>query len=129
MPEPQNIRVLKLAEGPISVVYKQQDGEWHCIALEFDLVGTGPTREKAFGSLKCILNLYLVEVLNTRGDIAFFNPADRADWDLNDKERYDVSVILVEQKATLATSKRWTRQEVRPLRKRIREFTLTPAGV
>lgn len=121
----EKLRVIRIAEGPITVAYRQDGEEWLCTALEFDLVGVGATREEALGELKEIFGTYLIEVLRTPGKVAFYNPSEAEEWNNPDKAHYEVSVLIVEREEALPASGRMRLEEVRLLSDRVQDFELT----
>jgi len=94
---PVTISILK---GPITVAYKKENGKWICTALEFDLCGVGDTREEAFELMRGCVNLYLKEIMDTEGRVQFFNPSEREEWAVPDKELWRVVVALKDEKKT-----------------------------
>lgn len=122
------LRIIKMAGGPITVACRQEEDLWLCTALQFDIVGTGPTKEAAFEELKELVNAYLTHLLQAKGKISVFNPSDRAEWETPLKENYDVLVVLAEPAATVSSARVLSLDEVRPVRRRVREFELTPVA-
>jgi len=122
----ENIKVIKIANGPITITYRQVDGEWWCMALEFDLLGTGVAREEALTELKELVNEYLIHILRSNNKVILFNPAEREEWDNPDKERFDVTVVVATANVELPASGCMSMDEVRPLRENVREFDLMP---
>jgi hypothetical protein len=128
MTSSSQFKVVKVAGGPVTVAYKQVAGEWHCTALQFDILGIGKTREAAFAQLKELMNSYLTHVLQLKGKIAFFNPADREEWNTPIKENYNILVILTKPRRDSQETSCMDMEEIRPVRRRVREFDLLPAG-
>ena len=81
-------------DGTIAVAYKKQGREWRATALQFDLVGTGSTRQAALRELQQVFETYLSAVLETKGRVRFYNPSDPADWENKDKEHFRVMCIV-----------------------------------
>ena len=123
----ESIRVIKIANGPITVTYRQVEGEWWCLSLEFDLLGTGATREEALTELKELVNEYLIHILKSKNKVVLFNPAEREEWDNPDKERFDVTAMVAAAMGKFPASGCMSMDEVRPLRKSVRELDLMPA--
>lgn len=123
------IEVIKIANGPLTVSYRQVDGEWRATALQFDLVGTGKTKQGAFEQLRELVNDYLTFILSVKGEVAFYNPASREEWEVADQEKFDVLVVMARVKSTSAIAReRCVKlEDVRPMRKHVREFELAPA--
>ncbi len=75
-------------QGNLTVGFRQVAGLWHANALQFDIIGTGHTKDSALQQLKELLSEYLASViteLKKGHKVAFFNPADSAEWN---KARY-----------------------------------------
>jgi hypothetical protein len=111
------------------VAYRQVEDEWYCTALQFDLLGIGRTREQAFAQLKELVNAYLTHVLQLKGKVALFNPSKREEWNAPIKEYYDVLVVIARTAKPVAETRCLDLEEVRPVRRRVREFDLAPAFV
>jgi len=80
----------------IPVAYKQDEkGTWYAIALPFSLVGYGDTREEAFTVLSEVFTEYIRAVIDARKPVAFYNPSDEEDWQLQDKETFRVTLTLL----------------------------------
>lgn len=88
------IRLVTTLEGPISVAFKKAGREWHAIALQFDIVGTGKTRAEAFCQMQGLFETYVSEVLKASRPVRFYNPSERADWEIRDKAHFHVVVVL-----------------------------------
>lgn len=82
---------ISIVGGPVSVAYKRHGRGWMAMALQFSLIGLGKTREKAFEELKGVLLTYLETVLEAKGPVRFFNPAEDEDWDTSDQEQYRIA--------------------------------------
>ena len=123
----QQQRALIIAEGPITVTYRREDDLWFCLALQFDIVGTGPTRQAAFGELRELLNTYIEAVLNTKGKVSFFNPSEAEEWENPDRENYEVTAILEPRPDIPEVTGRITLEEMRThYRDSIQSFDLSP---
>jgi predicted RNase H-like HicB family nuclease len=81
--------------GPVTVGYYEEDGEWRAIACEFNLVGTGDSREAALAQLKQLVGDY-VESCVKEGTDEFLNPYEPEDWQrtCTAREHYLVSLIF-----------------------------------
>ena len=78
---------------PISVVCRKMGARWGATALEFDIVGTGKTKEAALEGMRELFEDYLssvVEELRAGNEVAFFNPSDAEDWNRDSIERYEL---------------------------------------
>lgn len=82
-------------QGPFNVAFRKdkQSKEWHALALEFNLLGTGPTKNEALEDLQSIFFSYLCAVLDTRGRVQFHCPADPEDYD-NAEEFAGFNVVV-----------------------------------
>ena len=122
---------ITIMSGPVTVAYRRTGGEWICTALQFDIVGTGATRDEAFDELRALFQTYLREVVDTEGPVKFFNPSDAEEWQRKDKGEYRVEAILakVEEEADAPPRVVNDIAKLRPYRDRIKAFDLTPAGV
>ena len=87
------LRILAL-EGPVSVAYRKEGGLYHAIALQFDLVGTGRTKDAAFEALQAVFDTHMRSIVRQRGAVQFLNPSPQEDWNLSDREEYQVSVLV-----------------------------------
>ena len=79
--------------GPLFVSSKSLNDEWHCTALNFDILGIGTTKEDAFQQMKELIEVYLEDVaieLNNGNQVDFYNPSDAAEWNQGDIEVYKV---------------------------------------
>lgn len=86
-----------LAAGPISVSTKEVDGEWHCTALEFDLLGTGATQDEAFLELQDLVHEYIlamVQHIHFGDDVAFYNPSSPEEWNDGEIRKYQVMLLF-----------------------------------
>ena len=75
-------------QGNLTVGFRQVAGLWHANALQFDIIGTGHTKDSALQQLKELVAEYLASViaeLKKGHRVEFFNPADSAEWN---KARY-----------------------------------------
>jgi len=79
-------------KGPVSVAYTKADGEWYATALQFDIMGAGRTRDEAFQDLQKCVEIFLHSVLETSGNVAFFNPSEQEEWNNPDQEQYKIGV-------------------------------------
>lgn len=121
---------IKQVEGPLTVAYRKKRGKWYCTALEFDLVGIGTSRTRAFHELRGLVNNYLEWMLETTGRVRFFNRSDDEEWKCADKERYHVVVAFAEpEKAEKIPERIRSISSLRKYRDRIRGLELIPAGV
>jgi len=68
-----------IAGGNVTVGYYQENGTWYALARQFDLLGSGPTREAAFAQLKELVSDYVEECI-TWGVERFFNPTPDDEW-------------------------------------------------
>jgi len=94
---PEHVRATVL-RGPVTVAYKQVGEEWHCTALEFDIIGVGKSKEKAFEKMRDLLNFYLGEIANTAGPVEFFNHSPEEEWHVSEKEEYHVVVVMIPER-------------------------------
>ena len=122
--------VMKILAGPVTVAYRRRRGGWVCTALQFDLVGTGATRQKAFQELQEVVNAYLQECLQAKEPVDFFNPSEREEWNAGRKEHYSVGVcIAVPEGRPEAPEVIPDLRRLRMYRDRIQSFDLVPVGV
>ena len=91
---PETVRAAVM-RGSVTVAYRQVSEEWHCTALEFDIIGVGASRKESFEKMKDLVNFYLGEVSKARGPVEFFNRSPDEDWQISDKEEYNVIVVLI----------------------------------
>jgi hypothetical protein len=113
-------------EGPVTVAYKRVGSQWHCIVLEFDLVGVGKSRSAAFAELQGVIKAYLEEVIHAKGKVQFFNPADRSDWNCPRRERYQVKVGLTQPADADDVPRTLSIDQARRNRGRIRSIHFVP---
>lgn len=114
-------------EGPVSVAYRRSGKEWHAIALQFDIVGTGKSKAAAFREMQELLELYITEVLKAPKPVRFYNPSEQADWQLRDKAHFHVAMVLA---STVQAPERPSLDDLaalRPLRSKIRGIQLQRA--
>ena len=118
-------------EGPVTVAHREVEGEWHATALEFDILGTGATRDAAFNELRGLVNDYLCEIINTPGRVRLENPAEGREWAVPDKEFYHLvaAVVRPPHARRRAYRRRYNIAAMRSLRNRIRTIDLVRAGV
>jgi len=83
-----------ILHGPVTVAYKKLGKEWHCTALNFDLVGTGSSKQMAFVELRDVVNCYLSDIVDAEGPVEFFNPSPAEEWNVAEKEQYHVVVVM-----------------------------------
>ncbi|MEK7794387.1 MAG: hypothetical protein AAB353_07650 [Candidatus Hydrogenedentota bacterium] len=92
MDSPQDSSRIVL-RGPVFVSSKPLNDEWHCTALNFDILGIGSTKEEAFERMKELLEVYLEDVaieLNNGNQVDFYNPSDSDEWNHGEVEVYKV---------------------------------------
>lgn len=130
MPTVDGIQV-KILEGPVSVAFKKAGREWHAIALQFDIVGTGKTRGEAFREMQGLFETYLSEVLKASRPVRFYNPSEKADWEIRDKAHFHAVVVLSAKPVLGAEAPRRPSLDdvvkLRPIRSRIQSIQLQPA--
>lgn len=112
-------------QGLVTVAYHQEGGEWIATALEFDLVGTGKTRDGAFNQLRELVSDYLLAYITSAGRTQFKNPADGQEWMVPDKERYK-AVFVVTTKGKRRPRVINDIRDLRRCRTRLRELDLVP---
>jgi hypothetical protein len=83
-----------MLQGEITVAFRNEGTHWQCIALQFDIVGVGPTRYAAFAELQALVEDYLEEAIDSDEPISFFNPASAEDWNTPDQESFGVSIVF-----------------------------------
>jgi hypothetical protein len=86
--------VVRKLEGPVTVAFSQLADEWYATALEFDLVGTGASREAALRQLKAVVKTHFETLLTTPGKVRFFNPSDADEWNIEDKEYFTMTITI-----------------------------------
>ena len=118
---------ISVVKGRVTVSYRQEEGKWYATALEFDLVGSGNTRDAAFADLQQVVNCYIEEVIKAPGSVEFFNPSSREEWGAPDKEGYQVAIAI----ATVPRGRRippiMEPGSLHRLRNRIAGISLVPA--
>jgi predicted RNase H-like HicB family nuclease len=124
----KNTSIIPLADGPITVVFQHDGPYWIATALEFDIIGTGKTRQESLSQLQELVSLYLFEVIQEPDKHNIFNPSESELWALADKVKYNVLISLKLTKKTESESKMMLR-DVRPFRNSIKEFNLSPACI
>lgn len=86
------------AEGPVTVAVRKFGREYHCTALEFDILGTGKTKQEALVQVQELIEDYITSVIEelAKGHrVAFFNPSVEKDWNQADELRFfDVTLIV-----------------------------------
>ena len=116
--------------GTITVAFKKRGGKVYANALPFDIVGIGPTRAKAFEELSKLLYAYVEEVLSTEGKVRFYCPAEAEEWEVPDKESYNVLFIFYGDKMPPGIPLEVKRiGEVRKLKKNLGQIQLQPVAV
>ncbi len=78
------------AEGPVTVAVHKMGREYHCTALEFDILGTGRTKQDALAQVQELVEEYIAGVIEELGKgnkVAFFNPSGERDWNQADELR------------------------------------------
>lgn len=122
-------QLVRVRFGPINIAYFKENKEWWAVALEFDILGSGKTRQAALSQLKELVNFYFLHTLKSEGNVSFYNPSDRELWDLPDKEKFDILVCLQieDQAAWGAGCKSLDLNEMRPFAGSVKEFALAPA--
>ena len=116
-----------VVKGPVTVAYRQEEGKWYAIALEFDLVGIGKTREAAFNELRDIVNDYLIDCMAEKKPVEFFFPSEPDEWNVEDKEWYSVTALSaqpVRGRSRMPSSINMS--QLHSFRNRIKQFDLIP---
>ncbi|NUM55092.1 MAG: hypothetical protein HUU46_15710 [Candidatus Hydrogenedentes bacterium] len=116
-------------DGTVTVAYKKHGRDWHATALQFDLVGTGGTRETALRELQELFETYLSAVLETKGRVRFYNPSDAQDWEVKDKEYFRVVCIVSAESSHARSYPAPSLDDIDTLRRiksRIKSVKLTP---
>ncbi|HOE95269.1 MAG TPA: hypothetical protein PK847_01665 [Candidatus Sumerlaeota bacterium] len=98
-------------EAPITVSCRLIEGDWHCTALQFDILGVGNTREAAFAQLRELVEAYLRHALASKHEVKLFNPAHREEWNNPGREFFDLAIHV-----------RSARTSGRPSRLRLQEL-------
>ena len=101
-------------EERVTVAYKKEGEYFQARALEFDIVGTGKTRAKAFQDLKGLFSEYVLELLDSTGDIDFYFPADKEEWNTHEKEVYVVTFEIGKIKGISPPPRIMTLAQMRP---------------
>ena len=73
----------QVKRGPISISYRHEKDMHYCTALEFDIVGTGETRQAALNEMLELLSEYFIAVLGdmkSGNKVEFFCPSDASEW-------------------------------------------------
>ncbi|MBI4560326.1 MAG: hypothetical protein HY706_22285 [Candidatus Hydrogenedentes bacterium] len=115
--------------GAITIAYRRSAGNWLCTALQFDIVGVGPTRAAAFREMCELLTDYFDEILSSTGPVRFFNPSEAKEWNVRDQEQYTLAFLLSRKQAPAVSRLRLTNlRELRKVHHAIQEIDLIPAG-
>jgi predicted RNase H-like HicB family nuclease len=61
---------------PLRIVFYKADGDWIAHCLEFDLVGTGKSREEALHNLATAISIQVDFSINRSNPKNLFSPAD-----------------------------------------------------
>ena len=88
---------LTTRKGQLDVAYRRRKGEWHAIALQFDIVGIGRTQGAALRQMKELVEEYILDIANRDIDtkrVQFFNPSSVEEWNLPKRESFLVTLIL-----------------------------------
>jgi len=118
---------ITVLRGPVTVAYRKEGKKWYATALEFDLVGIGTTRAKAFKALQEIVNEYLSDCAEEKGPVEFLFPAEPKEWNNDDKEWFRLTaVILTPDRNRKAIPKVINLSDLHSLRKHIKSFDLIP---
>ena len=121
---------IQALEGPVSVAYKRVGKEWHAIALQFDIVGTGKTKAEAFREMQGLFETYLSAVLKAPRPVRFYNPSAQADWQIPDKTHFHAVMVLSATAKPIEPAQRPSLDDLatlRPLRSKIQGIQLQPA--
>lgn len=80
--------------GPVSIAYRYDKNakEWEAIALQFNILGLGKTKEEAFQEVKSLFETYVETITQTKGKVQFHNPAEGRYWDAEDVDQFHVVV-------------------------------------
>ena len=81
-------------EGNVEVGYFQEGGRWFALARQFDLMGSGHTKDRAFRQLQGLVGDY-VEACITDGTDEFFSACPDEEWERTRRHREAYLVILV----------------------------------
>lgn len=119
------------AKGNVTVAYRRIAKEWYANALQFDIVGTGRTKEDALDELKELIQDYVVEMVSDLGkglSIAFFNPADPDEWNkARYIEEFEVEFTIKAAAEVPSTFRLSDSSRMRDLASYIRSVDLVPA--
>lgn len=119
--------VVSILGGPVTVAYKKSGREWHCTALEFDLLGTGTTKSMAFDELKSVVNEYLLAALQEDGEVEIENPAPESEWKTPERHCFQVAAICLKKKQTPVPDRIARISRARKFRDVVKNFDLAPA--
>ena len=81
-------------DGAISVSFRKRGKEWYATALQFDLVGTGTSRDEALRELQTLFEAYVNAVIGTKGRTRFYNPSEAEEWEVRDKQHFRAVCIV-----------------------------------
>ena len=124
---PRRLKIARI-EGAFTVNYKKEFCEWTCRALEFDLIGTGETKDEAFTELRDNLEEYILDALfSEEHNQEFFHPSDSEEWNRRGKEHYRISIVLEVEIVENIPDTFTDLQELRPYRDRIKNFDFQAA--
>lgn len=95
-------------QGNLTVGYHREGREWFATALQFDIMGYGRTKAKAFQLMQELVSEYLQEMarLIAEGEkVRFFNPSSAEDWDrMVELEEYHVRLTMAFNQAARPTA-------------------------
>lgn len=117
-------------QGNLTVGFRQIAGLWHANALQFDIVGTGRSKDAAFRQLQELVTEYLMGVIaeiKKGNKVAFFNPADSEEWNAaRYREEFEVHFEVALPKAA-AGALPPKPPSIQKIKGRVRSVELIPA--
>ncbi len=109
------------------VSFRIVDDEWHCRALQFDILGIGTTRNAAFEQLRELVEVYFEDIASELRDghaVAIYQPADAHEWNENEIEFYTAVCELTD--GIEIESESLSMSELGEIAHRIESIELTP---
>jgi len=87
--------LMTLVDGTVKVSFCEVDGEYHCTLLDFDILGTGASRDIAFEEMAELVIEYIIaatdEVFN--GNVVrFWNPSTPEEWNVGEIKNFQVKM-------------------------------------
>ena len=85
--------------GAVEVGYFRQGNYWFALARQFDIMGSGKTKDRAFRQLQSLVNDY-VEACLRHGTTEFFSSCTDEEWEHTERHREAYTVVMVFARTT-----------------------------